>query len=265
MSHATLVAGLMASLITTPATDPGRVTETSPFGPQPVKSVTATCSDGWVRYAGGGAVDYGPAGGGGVALTGVIPDADGHSITVTAAAAPGRPGGWALTAVAICAQSVEPRRIAEHGTGTVTAECPGESRLFGLGFRAENSRVTEVAMDAGLSRVRVTASGPAEVSAIALCRPPAADMRRVRVTESHAGWPITASDQESDPEARTYATGASVSGPPAAALDAIVPGPDDGTSWARATLVGVPGMQRNDDEDDDGSVTLDSGRIGTFH
>jgi hypothetical protein len=262
--YATLVAGLTASLLTTPAADPSRVSETSPFGPEQVKSATATCPYGWVRYAGGGAVDYGPAGGSGVALTGIVPDAEGRSITVTAAAPPGRPGGWALTAVAICAESVEPRRIAEHGTGTVTAECPGESSLFGLGFRVENGRVTEVTMDPGLRQVRVTASGPAEVTAIALCRPPAAEMRRVRATGTHAGWPITVSEQESDPATRVYATGASVSGPANAALDAIVPGPDDGTSWARATLIGSQGM-RTAGDDDDGSVTLDAARIGTFH
>jgi hypothetical protein len=263
MSHAMLVAGLTASLLTAPTADPSRVTGTSPFGPEQIKSATATCTDGWVRYAGGGAVDYGPAGGGGVALTGIVPDAAGRSITVTAAAPPGRPGGWALTAIAICEESVEPVRVAEHGTGTVTAECPGDWRLFGLGFRVEKGHVTEATMDAGLSRVRVTAGGPAEVTAIALCRRAATEMRTVRTTGTRPGWPLTVSEQESDPAARAYATGASVSGPSGAALDAIVPGPDDGTSWARATLMG--GQNKRAGGDDDGSVTLDGARIGTFH
>jgi hypothetical protein len=274
------VAGLAAGLLVAPAGaaqasgSPERVTETGAFTAQPVKSVTATCPEGTVRYAGGGAVDYGPAGGGGVALTGVVPDDGGASITVTAAAAPGHTGPWSLTAFALCETSVEPWRIAESGAGTATATCPGQTRLFGLGFRITGTpgsgHVREIALDPGLTRVRVTAGGPAAdtagVTAIALCRPAAAEMRRARAGTDAAGWPKTVARPATEPDLAGYATGATVTGPGAATLDAIVPGPDGGTTWARGTLVGGPAAPSGRfGGGDDGSLTMDAALIGTFH
>ncbi|RZU53794.1 hypothetical protein EV385_5728 [Krasilnikovia cinnamomea] len=252
---------------------PDRATATSAVNAQPVKAATATCPDGTVRYAGGGAVNYGPAGGGGVALTGIVPDVDGESVTVTAAASPGHRGTWSVTAFAICTGSVQPWRITESGTGTATAACPGETRLFGLGFQISGApwagQVREIALDPDLTRVRVTAGGPATVTAIALCRPPAADMRRPRAATDTAGWPKTVTRQDDDPDLSVYATGATVTGPEAATLDAIVPGPDGGSTWARATLAGTSAGQagrfRGAGGGDGGSVTMDAALIGTFH
>lgn len=277
------IAGLAAGLLLAPAgaarasVPPDRATGTSGFNARPVKAATATCPEDTVRYAGGGVVNYGPAGGGGVALTGIVPDEDGESITVTAAAAPGHTGDWSVTAVVICESSVEPWRITESGTGAATATCPEQTRLFGLGFQIAGDpaagHVREVSLDPGLTRVRVAAGGPAadttEVTAIALCRPPAWEMRRGRAHTDAAGWPKTAQGQDTDPDVSVYAVGATVTGPAAATLDAIVPGPDGGTTWTRGTLVGVSarlaGRFRAAGAGEDGSLTMDAVLSGTFH
>jgi hypothetical protein len=278
------VAGLAAGLLWAPAAEarvggsPEPVTATGAFDAEQVKRVTVTCPLGTRRYAGGGAVDHGGSGGAGVALTAIEPDAGGASITVTAAAVPGHTRPWALTAFAVCAPSVTPWRIAKAGAGTATATCPGETRLFGLGFRVAGvpsaAHVREIALDPGLTRVRVTAGGPAadttEVTAIALCRPAAADMRRVLAATGRAGWPKTVARQDSDPDVAAFATGATVTGPAAATLDAVVPDSGDGTTWVRGTLAvrgpaAPAGPFRGAGDDQDGSVTVDAALIGTFH
>jgi hypothetical protein len=61
-----------------------------------------------------------------------------------------------------------------------------------------------------------------------------------------------------------YAVGAAVTGPGRATLDALVPGPDDGVSWARGTLLGTsPEGLRGDD--DDGTLTMEAISKGSFH
>jgi len=277
------IAGLAVGLLLTPAgaaqasVFTERATGTSAFDARPVKAATATCPEDTVSYSGGGVVNYGPGGGSGVALTGIDVDTADDSVTVTAAAPLGRPGDWSVTAVAICESSVEPWRIIESGTGTATATCPEQTRLFGLGFRVEGTpaaaHVREISLDADLTRVRVTAGGPAAdkstVSATALCRPPAWEMRRARAATDAAGWPKSVSGQDTDPDLTVYATGATVTGPAAATLDALVPGPDGGRSWARGTLVGVSarlaGRFRGADDDPDGSLTMEAALSGTFH
>jgi hypothetical protein len=211
-----------------------------------------------------------------VALTGIVPDDEGESVTVTAAAA-GHTGAWSVTAFAICETSVEPWRISGSGPGTATATCPPSTRLFGLGFRVAAApsagRVRAVALDPDLTAVRVTAGGPAAdtttVTAIALCRPPAAEMRRNRVGTSVTAWPSTVEAQDTEPDLSAYATGATVTGPGAATLDAIVPGPDGGRTWARGTLVGAPSRPAAEfgggTGDGDGSLTAEAALIGTFH
>jgi len=276
------IAGLAVGLVLTPAGaaqawgESERATGTSGFDARPVKAATATCPEDTVSYAGGGVVNYGPGGGSGVALTGIDADSTDDSITVTAAAALGRPGDWSVTAIAICQSSVQPWRIIESGSGTATATCPEQTRLFGLGFRIPGSptaaHVREISLDAGLTQVRVTAGGPAagttKVTATALCRPPA-EMRRARAVTDVAGWPKTVIGQDTEPDLSVYATAATVTGPAAATLDALVPGPDGGTTWARGTLVGVSarlaGKFRGADDDPDGSLTMEAALSGTFH
>ena len=276
-----VVAGLAVGLLLAPAgaaqaTSPDRVSRTSAFDAQPVKRATATCPGGTVRYVGGGAVNHGPAAGGGVALTGIVPDADGESVTVTAAASPGHTGRWSVTAFAVCETSVEPWRVATSGAGTATATCPDQTRLFGLGFRIEGvpsaGHVRGIALDPALTRVQITAGGPAahttQVTAIALCRPPAADMRRAQAKTDIVGWPKTVEVRFAEPDLSGYATGATVTGPDAATLDALVPGLDGGMPWARGTLVGGstgPAAQSRGGDDGDGSLTTQAALIGTFH
>jgi hypothetical protein len=277
------IGGLAAGLLLAPAgaaranNAPETVTRTSAFNAQPVKRVTVTCPGGTVRYAGGGAVNYGAGGGGGVALTGIVPDHDGESVTVTAAASPGHGRDWSVTARAICETSVEPWRITGSGAGTATATCPEQTRMFGLGFQVAGApsaaHVREIALAPDLTGVRVTAGGPAadaaEVTAIALCRPAAAEMRLVRATTDAAGWPKVAARKDTDPDLSVYATGATVTGPAAATLDAVMPGPDGGTTWARGTLAGASagpaGQVRGTGDDPDGSVTVEAELNGTFH
>ncbi|WP_125808838.1 hypothetical protein [Actinoplanes sp. ATCC 53533] len=276
------IAGLAVGLLLTPAgaaqaiPPPARATGTSAFDARPVKAATATCPEETVSYAGGAVVNYGPAGGSGVALTGIDADSTDDSITVTAAAAPGRPGNWSVTAIAICESSIEPWRIIRSGSGTATATCPEQTRLYGLGFQIAGTptaaHVREISLDPELTRVRVTAGGPAagtaKVTATALCRPPS-DMRRLRAVTDAAGWPKLVSGQDTDPDLHVYATGATVTGPAAATLDAIVPGPDGGRTWARGTLVGVSarlaGRFRGADDGQDGSLTMEAALSGTFH
>jgi len=276
------IAGLAVGLLLTPASaaqafgEPERATGTSGFDARPVKVAMATCPDDTVSYSGGGVVNYGPAGGSGVALTSIDADTTDDSIIVTAAAPPGRPGDWSVTAIAICQSSVEPWRIIESGNGTATATCPDQTRLYGLGFHIPGTpgavHVREISLDADLTRVRVTAAGPeagtAKVTATALCRPPS-NMQRARAATDVAGWPKTVSGQDTDPDLTVYATGATVTGPAAATLDAIVPGPDGGRTWARGTLVGVSarlaGRYRGADDGQDGSLMVEAALSGTFH
>ncbi|GIJ77060.1 hypothetical protein [Micromonospora phaseoli] len=295
MAAAAVVVGLSAGILVVPVIDvatgtarparaggsPDRVSHTSPFDAQPIKTATATCPIDTVRYAGGAAVNHGRADGGGVALTGIVPDVAGRSVTVTAAARPGYTGQWSLTAYAICESSLEPWRITAVGTGTTTASCPEPTRLFGLGFQVtgvpSESHVTEIAMDQNLTQVRVSAGGPgaetAEVTAIALCRPSAGQMRRVQAFNDEPGWPRTAEGQDTEADLAVYATGATVTGPEDATLDAVVPGPDDGVTWVRGTLlesgkplVGAAGRTTvTADDDQDEAVVARAALIGTFH
>lgn len=261
MSVATVLAGgLIAGVLATPGGPPERESDTSVFGPQQEKTATATCTSG-SRYAGGGVINYGTAGAGGVAITGIVPDAAGQSVTVIARAPAWRVGNWSVTAYVTCHSSVTPVRESETGAGIAEAECPGDTALFGLGYRVEDGVVKEVEMDAGLHRVRVVAGDwGTEVTAIALCRPPAAEMRRVEATTASGTWPIVAHGLEDDPDLFVYPVGAAVTGPPSATLDALVPGP---LTWARGTLLGAPSQRAFADEG--GSVTVEAGLIGTFH
>ncbi|GLY96633.1 hypothetical protein [Actinoplanes sp. NBRC 103695] len=262
MSVATVLAGgLIAGVLATPGGwSPERESDTSVFGPQQVKTATATCTSG-TRYAGGGVINYGMPGAGGVAITGILPDEEGDSVTVTARAPAGRVGNWSVTAYVMCQDSALPEREIETGAGIAEAECSDTTALFGLGFHVEGGVVKEVTMDAALHRVRVVAGDwGTQVTAIALCRPAASEMRRAQATTTSESWPIVASGSPADPDVDVYPVGAAVTGPPSATLDALVPGP---LTWARGTLLGGSGQRAFADEG--GSVTVEAGLIGTFH
>ncbi|MEV6632443.1 hypothetical protein AB0M54_17010 [Actinoplanes sp. NPDC051470] len=253
-----LVAGLVASLGGTPV----RASDTSVFGPQQVKTAIATCDSG-ARYAGGGMINYGSAGGGGVAITAVVPAEDQQSVKVIARAPAGMVGSWSVTAYVMCESSVTPYRETGTGVGTAEASCSDTTQLFGLGFRIEGGVPRSITIDQDLETVRVAAdSWLAQVTAFALCRP-SGEMDRVRTTTASHSWPIVAPFSENDPQKAVYGVGATVTGPPRATLDAIVPGPDNGTTWARGTLFGVASKKAFADEG--GTVMVEAAFGGTFH
>lgn len=257
---------LAATMLSGPGDPPDRVEATSAFGTQAQKTATATCPPGMARYAGGGSINYDSGHVGGVALSGIVPDLAGRSVRVIATAPQGRPGDWSVTAYVLCVSSVRPSRLAAHGLGSAVAECPSPTSLFGLGFHVEDGAVREVAMDSPLSQVRVTAVDPeAEVTAIALCRPPSGRMRRESQHTDITTWPAKVTGRESDPDVTTFAVGATVTGPLPAGLDAIVPHPE-GESWARATLLPSHGQAaRTAQGGDGGTLTMEAALIGTFH
>ena len=249
-----------------------RVARSSLSNTLPVKTARVVCPDGMRAYSGGGAVDYGPAGGTGAALTAITPDSAERAILVTAKAPPGQTGEWSVVAYAVCSSSVEPLLVVHKGLGTAVADCPEYTGLFGVGFDIaadpSDAHVTGVTMNSELTRVRVTAGGPHAattlVTATAACRYPSSQQRQVTARNAGAGWPKVVAGQDTEPDLSTYPVGAAVTGPESATLDAIVPGADDGITWARGTLFGAAAGSRAAD-DGDGSVTVEAGLIGTFH
>jgi hypothetical protein len=265
MLHATVAAGMLASLLITPTIDTGRVSAASPAGPERTKSVTVGCPGDTTPFSGGGAIEYVSGDDGGVALTGIVPNVATRTVSVTATASPGHVGDWAVRGYAVCAGGYGRDTVTEKGFGSVVAACPPGELLFGLGFRTTGGRVTGVDIDEAVTRVRVTTGDGAEVAAVALCYW-GFDERRMRTIDTSPGWPKVATLRDTDPYRTAMATGASVDGPPSAALDAIVPGPDDGVSWARGTLLDPPDARRSAlDGEDDGSVTLTVSGVGTSY
>jgi hypothetical protein len=280
-----VVAGLVAGALVVPAAEVATGTATaahasswrtgrsSPSNAEPVKAVRVTCPDDSVPYAGGGAVVYGQAGNGGAALTSIVPVPGAGAVVVTATAPAGQTADWALVGFAICSTfNLDPVVVVRTGPGTATAACDDGMALFGAGFHVAGDpatgHVTGIDLNPDVTAVRVTAGGPgaadAEVAAIAVCLPAGLPTRLVQARNDGAGWPKLVSRQDNDAELKPYATGATVTGPGAATLDAVVPASDDGVSWARGTLYG--GMaQKSADGGDDESVSLETALIGTFH
>jgi hypothetical protein len=283
-----VVAGLAAGALAIPAAEVAtgtatpahasswRIFHSSPSNADPVKAARVTCPEDSVPYAGGGAVDYGEAGNGGAALTAIVPDLAARAVVVTATAPAGQSTDWAVVAFAICSTfNLDPKVVVRTGSGTATASCPGDKALFGAGFRVagdpSDSHVTGIDLNPDVTRV--TAGGPsaasAEVTAIAVCLPEGLPTKLVHAGNDGAGWPKLVTRQDNDPDLKPYATGATVTGPDAATLDAVVPASDDGVSWARGTLYRGTAPQfaaaAADGDDGDGSVSLETALIGTFH
>lgn len=291
-----VVAGLAAAVLAIPmaevATGTGtaahasswRIARAGPSDAEPVKAVRVTCPEGALPYAGGGAVDYDQPGNGGAALTAIVPDLAARAVVVTATAPAGLTADWSLTAFAICSTVPDPVVVVRQGLGSAGADCPGGTALYGAGFRVAGdpsvSHVTGIDLSPdvkapGPTAVRVTAGGPgaagALVTAIAVCQTGGLPTRLVRALNDTAGWPKLVSRQDNDSQLKPYVTVATVTGPQAATLDAIVPASDDGVSWARGTLFGgtAPAAAfasaEGDGGGDDGSVSLETALIGTFH
>jgi hypothetical protein len=210
-------------------------------------------------------------------LTAIVPDVEARAIVVTATAPPGRTGDWAVVAFAICStQSWVPRVVVRSGLGSATAGCPQDQALFGAGFRVAGDpalgHVTGIDLNPEVTAVRVTAggsgAGDADVTAIAICAQAGLETELVHAVNDDPGWPKSVTRRDNDEMLKPYATGATVTGPDTATLDAVVPASDDGLSWARGTLYGgtVPQpLTADGDDDGDGSVGLETALIGTFH
>jgi len=288
-----LVAGLAAGALAIPAAETAagtaraahanawstRVAHIGPSNAEPVKAVAVECPQGTWPYAAGGAVNYEQAGNGGVALTAIVPNIAARAVLVTATAPAGLTANWSLVAFAVCSDNTEPVLVVRKGIGTARAACDDSTDgLFGVGFHVAGdpaiSHIAGVDMNPAVTSVEVTAGGPggaeAEVTAIAVCRPGVMSSQLLHARNDDAGWPKFVSRQDNDETLRPYATGATVTGPAEATLDAIVPAANDGVSWARGTLFGGPAQpaiaaKEDGDDDGDGSVTLETALIGTFH
>jgi hypothetical protein len=288
-----LVAGLAAGVLAIPTVEVAtgtatpahasswRTARSGPSNAEPVKAVAVNCPDGSVPYAGGGAVDYRQAGNGGAALTAIVPNLATNSVVVTATAPAGQTANWALVAFAICSTfDLDPEVVVHTGLGTAAATCDDDMALFGAGFRVGGdpsvSHVTGIDLNPDVTGVLVTAGGPggatANVTAIAVCGPAGLPTELVHASNDGAGWPKLVTRQDNDEDLKPYATGAAVTGPDAATLDAVVPASDDGVSWARGTLYGGTAPESafaraegDGDDGDDGSVRLETALIGTFH
>ncbi|GLW34751.1 hypothetical protein [Actinoplanes regularis] len=288
-----LVAGLAAGALAIPVAETAagtaqaahatafgtRVAHIGPSNAEPVKAVAVKCPEGTWPYAAGGAVNYEQAGNGGAALTAIVPGVEAGAVLVTAAAPQGLTANWSLVAFAVCSSNMQPVLVVGKGIGTARAACPGDQGLVGVGFHVAGdptiSHIAGVDINPHVTAVEVTAGGPggaeAEVTALAVCRLGVVSSQLEHASNDGAGWPKFVSRQDDNEDLRPWATGAKVTGPAEATLDAIVPAGDDGVSWARGTLFGgyaPPAAFASEDEDDDdgdGSLTLETGLIGTFH
>jgi hypothetical protein len=148
-----------------------RVSDVTSYDSESPKSLGIACPSG--KILGGGAIVYGSSQ---VALTRLqpyVPGTDpenpyGYGYRVTAAETGSSvDGNWSITAVAVCANSVEDLHIVSHGTNWSTssvqaadAVCPDGERALGTGARIVTQRPGgEVDQGLGLQVARVDAMG----------------------------------------------------------------------------------------------------------
>jgi hypothetical protein len=262
--------------------EPERFPATSGHNTHSPKTVPVSCPPDMRVYAGGAEVHAHP---GGVALTSVIPDPATDRVTVVATARPGYSGPWSVTAYAVCVDDFATAATAVTATtnadSSVTMTCPGDSRLFGFGFHlagpAETAYVREVAPNADLTSLRVSAGGGVlgqnRLTAIGMCHRPAESHRRVSgAGEPGAAWPRTAvTRDDADDDVRLFGVGGTVRGP-GAFIDALVPDPDHDAGYVRGVLPGATaalsarsGHDATSVMDDDGGVSADAAGLGSFH
>lgn len=272
-----LASGAAAGGPVTPAWaggSPVRVAQPSSHDATQTKLVSVACpGTGQSVYAPGVRVI---GGGGAVVITAMVPDPTLTSVTVAATARTGYTGKWSLVAYAVCYTSVHPPGRVDAsaaGASTVTATCPGTSRLTGLGFRIDDADrgayLAEAAPDAGLRQVRVRTRGvPDSLAAYGICRPPAGPAgSRLQATAAVAPTGTTVSVAEQSQQRTIYGAGAAVSGPGATLLSAIVPDLAGNRALAEAVPAGAAGARsavQSDDADED-EVTVYGTFIGTFH
>jgi hypothetical protein len=262
---------------------PIRVVESTDTNAVTPKQVTATCPDGSLFATGARIV----GGDGGVVLTAIIPDAVSDSVTVTARARDWVDGAWSLMAFAVCDRSIQPPGVTSQtaiGQASVTASCPGDTRLTGAGFRLDGwpgiAGVRELAISSNLRDVRVGTAGtaaPEAVTAYGICKEPTGSLGVVVTSTGTVDgqWPRSATAGDTTLDMVVYGVGATVTGPADAFLTALVPNLDHNLAVAEAVRGGPPGAagQRvtddeadgEDGEDDDGSLSVSGLFSATFH
>lgn len=261
---------------------PVRVAQPSPHDATPTKLATVACPQAAQSvYAAGVRV---VGGGGAVVITAMVPDPVLNSVTVTATARTGYPEDWSLVAYAVCdVSAIPPARVAgtAAGASTVTATCPGTSRLTGLGFRIDdpdgNTYLAGAAPDADLRQVHVGTRGdgsPASVTAYGICKPPtgpAASRPAATVPVQPTGT-TTVFVAEPGGQGTIYGVGAAVSGPGTTLLSAIVPDLAGNRAVAAAApaagstaRTGPAAADEEDEDEEEDEVTVYGTFIGTFH
>lgn len=159
--------------------------EISAYDTSEDKDVTVSCPQGKKAIGSGGWIEDG---GGQVALTGIVPASDLSGVTAFGRARPGKVGPWAVHAIAICTDWLDPERVSGPGT----AGCdPGEV-LYGTGYRlislSNEAFVDEVVPSPLLSSLDVHAgNGVGTVTAYGICAAPLSMFDRVlRASDSDA-------------------------------------------------------------------------------
>lgn len=253
------------------------------------KTVTVSCP-GLGRVYGAGAMTVG--GGGGVVLNEMRPDPGLTSVTVTATARTGYQPAWSIVAHATCDVSAAPPMLVTataHVFDEAEATCPGQTRLFGTGFRiqggVDHSFVDAVAFDVNLRKVRVHAGGtgtPQSVTAYAICKDPSppTGSSGARVTATSTVdpiWPKAATVTGTTLGGRMFGVGAVVESSGEAFLSALVPFVAQNSALAVAVRAsplppaiaqgGPPAapLAGGSLASDLGSVTVYGTEAGTFH
>jgi hypothetical protein len=245
---------------------PMRQVNTSLFTVMSPKSVRADCPGGHLVATGfrieGGTGDE--------VVTRVQPNEDMTSVVVEAKARTSTGVVFAVTAVAICLfTNVKPALVAGVATSaaSVTATCPGQTRLFGFGYEVggdDHRHVNGVIPSKDRRSVTVTTGGGgllAGLTAYGICYAPFSSDETVppHLVEATSGpvaaWPTTMTVSSS--LGSVFGVGAVVEGSSNAHLNALVPG-EDGTAGVRAALVGA-GTAVGQAARTDGISTMDDG------
>ncbi|GGQ82931.1 hypothetical protein [Couchioplanes azureus] len=248
------VAGLVGSVVVTTApgravSAPVRPTASSPYDTDETKEVSVSCPGAYRVFAVGYRIIDGR---GSVTVTRMQPDAGLTSARIEARARTGHAEPWAVEAAVVCNVSAHAPVLVPavvRGAAAVTAQCPGITRLLGMGYRyegaADSGHVTNLTPDAGLTGVEVRTGGlpPQALTAYAICHePPRSDgPPSVRVA-------ATTGLSEADPTAVTagltghsvYSVGVEVRGAPNAYPEAIFPDPDGGVGQVKVVRARLP-------------------------
>jgi hypothetical protein len=246
--------------------EPLREEDTSAFNSQAGKFARAECPGNQVVIGIGGRIN---GGNGGVAMTGIVPDASLSAVTVFGRELPGHDQPWSVTAVAIC-HTVLDRGLVERisslvpGQYLAQAECPNNKMLYSVGFHMPQPDGDEFLRAAvpspDLRVVTVQADGPGvdpgSLIAYGICAPPMVDEAVTRADptafdssspkEAFAGPP---EDLNLNLGSWMFGAGAAVKGARGILIDALTPMPGLDRAF-KAAFPGVAARVLLDGEDD---------------